>query len=66
MMEIGAKPHFWAVIRFLQTSCMSILIPKVFDMWKNVEKSHINESNYENIIGLLCEECLMEEVVCAL
>ncbi|KAJ0080907.1 hypothetical protein Patl1_10717 [Pistacia atlantica] len=60
------KPHFWAVIHFLQTSCMSTLIPQVFDMWKNVEKSRINESNYEKIIGLLCEEGLMEEVVCAL
>ncbi|KAJ0074497.1 hypothetical protein Patl1_37530 [Pistacia atlantica] len=32
------KPHFWAVIRFLQASCRSTLIPQVFDMWKNVEK----------------------------
>ncbi|KAJ0034746.1 hypothetical protein Pint_25601 [Pistacia integerrima] len=60
------KPHFWAVIRFLQTSSRSTLIPQVFDMWKNVEKSRINESNYEKIIRLLCEEGLMEEAVCAL
>ncbi|KAJ0074523.1 hypothetical protein Patl1_37584 [Pistacia atlantica] len=26
------KPHFWAVIRFLQTSSRSTLIPHVFDM----------------------------------
>ncbi|KAJ0092837.1 hypothetical protein Patl1_26124 [Pistacia atlantica] len=60
------KPHFWAVIRFLQTSSRSTLISEVFDMWKNVEKSRINESNYEKIIGLLCEEGLAEEAVCAL
>ncbi|KAJ0093264.1 hypothetical protein Patl1_26171 [Pistacia atlantica] len=59
------KPHFWVVIRFLQTSSSSTLIPQVFDMWKNVEKSRINESNYEKIIRLLCEESLMEEAVCA-
>ncbi|MBA0768325.1 hypothetical protein Gotri_017133 [Gossypium trilobum] len=35
-------------------------------MWKNIEKSRIIELNYEKIIGLLCEERMVEEVVEAL
>ena len=35
-------------------------------MWKNIEKSRINELNYEKIIGLLGEEGMMEEAVEAL
>lgn len=38
----------------------------MFDLWVNVEKSRINESNYEKIIGLLCEEGLIGEAVSAL
>lgn len=32
-------------------------------MWKNIEKSRINEFNSQKIIGMLCEEGLMEEAV---
>ncbi|MBA0765369.1 hypothetical protein Gotri_014579 [Gossypium trilobum] len=35
-------------------------------MWKNIEKSRINELNYEKIMGLLCEERIVGEVVEAL
>ncbi|KAH9649522.1 pentatricopeptide repeat-containing protein [Citrus sinensis] len=57
------KDHFWAVIRFLKNSSRSRQIPQVFDMWKNIEKSRINEFNSQKIIGMLCEEGLMEEAV---
>jgi pentatricopeptide repeat protein len=35
----------------------------VFDTWKNIEKSRINEFYYEKIIGLLGEEGVIEEAV---
>lgn len=60
------KDHFWAVIKFLKNSSRSKQIHQVFDMWKNIEKSRINEFNYQKIIGMLCEEGLMEEAVRAL
>jgi pentatricopeptide repeat protein len=34
-------------------------------MWRDVEKTRINEFNYEKIIGLLGEEGLMEDAVTA-
>ncbi|XP_057988125.1 pentatricopeptide repeat-containing protein At4g14190, chloroplastic isoform X2 [Hevea brasiliensis] len=56
-----SKEHFWAVIRFLKLSSRSKEVLQVFDTWKNIEKSRINEFNYEKIIGLLSEEDLMED-----
>lgn len=35
----------------------------MFDLWKNIEKSRINELNYCKIIKMLGEEGLMEEAV---
>ncbi|XVE81219.1 hypothetical protein DITRI_Ditri15bG0045300 [Diplodiscus trichospermus] len=60
------KDNFWAVIRFLRHASRSSEILQVFHMWKNIEKSRINELNYEKIIGLLGEEGLMEEAAEAL
>lgn len=34
---------------------------QLFEMWKKIEKSRINEFHYSKIIGLLSEEGLMEE-----
>ncbi|XP_043812284.1 pentatricopeptide repeat-containing protein At4g14190, chloroplastic-like, partial [Manihot esculenta] len=56
-----SKDHFWAVIRFLKQSSRTKEILQVFDTWKNIEKSRINEFNYEKIINLLCEEGIMED-----
>lgn len=36
---------------------------QVFDLWKNIEKSRINELNYSKIIKVLGEEGLMEEAI---
>ncbi|KAH7573366.1 hypothetical protein ACOSP7_006996 [Xanthoceras sorbifolium] len=60
------KDHFWAVIKFLKNASRSTQILPVFDMWKNIEKSRINEFNYEKIIVVLGEEGLMEVAVNAL
>ncbi|XWS09249.1 hypothetical protein CRYUN_Cryun40dG0069800 [Craigia yunnanensis] len=60
------KENFWAVIRFLRHASRSNEILQVFHMWKNIEKSRINELNYEKIIGFLGEEGMMEEAVEAL
>lgn len=38
----------------------------MFNLWKDIEKSRINEFNYEKIIELLNEEDLAEELVLAL
>ncbi|KAJ7957279.1 Pentatricopeptide repeat-containing protein [Quillaja saponaria] len=57
------KNHFWAVIRFLKNASRSNEILQVFDMWKNIEKSRINEFNYDKIICLLCEEAMMKDAV---
>ncbi|KAG2721032.1 hypothetical protein I3760_02G061900 [Carya illinoinensis] len=47
------EDHFWAVIRFLKHASRSHEILQVFDMWKDIEASRINEFYYEKIIGLL-------------
>lgn len=60
------KDYFWAVIRFLRRASRPNEILQVFDMWKNIEKSRINELNYEKIIGLLGEEGMVEEAFEAL
>ncbi|KAG6726062.1 hypothetical protein I3843_02G049600 [Carya illinoinensis] len=57
------EDHFWAVIRFLKHASRSHEILQVFDMWKDIEASRINEFYYEKIIGLLGEEGLIEEAV---
>ncbi|KAI5350140.1 hypothetical protein L3X38_003031 [Prunus dulcis] len=57
------KDQFWAAIRFLKRTFRFNEILQLFDMWKNIEKSRINEFNYSKIIGLLGEEGLIEEAV---
>ncbi|XP_024028541.1 pentatricopeptide repeat-containing protein At4g14190, chloroplastic [Morus notabilis] len=57
------KEHFWAVVRFLRHGSRTKEIVQVFDLWKNIEKSRINELNYCKIIKMLGEEGLMEEAV---
>ncbi|XP_058093434.1 pentatricopeptide repeat-containing protein At4g14190, chloroplastic [Magnolia sinica] len=58
-----SKEEFWAVIRFLdQTSQLKGALP-VFDFWKNIEKSRINEANYAKIIELLSKSGMMQEAV---
>lgn len=61
-----SKDQFWVVVRFLRNSSRSNEILPVFDMWKEKEKSRINEFNYEEIVGLLCKEGKMEEATQAL
>ncbi|XP_061338692.1 pentatricopeptide repeat-containing protein At4g14190, chloroplastic [Gastrolobium bilobum] len=61
-----SKDHFWAVVRFLKKASRFTEIVQVFDMWKNIEKSRINEFNYNKIISLLCEVGMMEVAVSAL
>ncbi|KAK6279330.1 hypothetical protein POUND7_019597 [Theobroma cacao] len=60
------KDIFWVVIRFLRRASRSNEILQVFHMWKNIEKSRINELNYEKIIGLLGEEGRVGQAVQAL
>ncbi|KAB2014400.1 hypothetical protein ES319_D09G222300v1 [Gossypium barbadense] len=60
------KNDFWAAVKFLRHAFRSNEILQVFRMWKNIEKSRINELNYEKIIGLFCEERMVEEAVEAL
>ncbi|RVW64161.1 Pentatricopeptide repeat-containing protein, chloroplastic [Vitis vinifera] len=60
------KQHFWAVIRFLKDASRSSEILPVFHLWKDMDKSRINEFNYAKIIGLLSQEDLAEESVLAL
>ncbi|KAK8493011.1 hypothetical protein V6N13_060503 [Hibiscus sabdariffa] len=60
------KNDFWAAIRFLKHASRSNEILQVFHMWKNIEKSRVNELNYEKIIRLLCEERMVETAVAAL
>ncbi|KAJ8774378.1 hypothetical protein K2173_011627 [Erythroxylum novogranatense] len=60
-----SKDHFWTVIKFLKRSTRCNEILQVFDVWKEKEKSRINELNYEKIIELLGEDGLMEEAVSA-
>ncbi|TKY47802.1 Pentatricopeptide repeat-containing protein [Spatholobus suberectus] len=61
-----SKDHFWAVVRFLKNASRFTEILQVFDTWKNIEKSRISEFNYNKIIGLLCEEGMMEGALSAL
>ncbi|CAK7348103.1 unnamed protein product [Dovyalis caffra] len=60
-----SRDHFWAVIKFLKHSGRSNQILPVFHMWRDTEKTRINEFNYEKIVGLLGEEGLMEDAVSA-
>ncbi|XP_050373457.1 pentatricopeptide repeat-containing protein At4g14190, chloroplastic [Argentina anserina] len=55
--------HFWAVIRFLIHDSRPMEILQLFDVWRNIEKSRIDEINYCKMIGLLVEEDLIEEAV---
>ncbi|PON95521.1 Pentatricopeptide repeat [Trema orientale] len=57
------KDHFWAVVAFLRHHSRSMEILQVFDMWKSIETSRINELNYNKIIKVLGEEGLLEEAV---
>ncbi|XP_043720489.1 pentatricopeptide repeat-containing protein At4g14190, chloroplastic [Telopea speciosissima] len=56
-----SKDHFWAVMRFLKETSRSKEALQVFDMWKNIEKSRINEVNYGKLIEFLGEVGLMDE-----
>ncbi|KDP32571.1 hypothetical protein JCGZ_13121 [Jatropha curcas] len=56
-----SKDQFWFTIRFLKHSFRSEEVLQVYNVWKDREKSRINELNYEKIIGLLGEEGLMED-----
>ncbi|KAL9332825.1 hypothetical protein ACSQ67_002435 [Phaseolus vulgaris] len=60
-----SKDHFWAAVRFLKNASRFVEILQVFDMWKEIEKSRISEFNYNKIIGLLCEDEMMEEALSA-
>ncbi|KAK9009707.1 hypothetical protein V6N11_036235 [Hibiscus sabdariffa] len=60
------KNDFWAAIRFLKHASRSNEILQVFHIWKNIEKSRVNELNYEKIIRLFCEERMVETAVAAL
>ncbi|KAF7837060.1 pentatricopeptide repeat-containing protein [Senna tora] len=61
-----SKDHFWTVVRFLKHASRSKEILQVFDMWKSIEESRINELNFNKIICALSEEGMMEEAVSAL
>ncbi|OVA12985.1 Pentatricopeptide repeat [Macleaya cordata] len=61
-----SKDQFWTVTRFLKETSRSKEVLQVFDLWKNLEKTRINEVNYEKIILLLGEVGLMEEAVSSL
>ncbi|KAK4266586.1 hypothetical protein QN277_027482 [Acacia crassicarpa] len=61
-----SKDQFWSVVRFLKHAARSKEILQVFDMWKKIEKSRINEVNYNKIIRVLTEEGMMEEAVATL
>ncbi|KAG2299293.1 hypothetical protein Bca4012_010863 [Brassica carinata] len=61
-----SKDRFFAVIRFLRHSSRLHEILPVFDAWKKLEPSRINEANYEKIIRFLCAERSMDEAVLAL
>ncbi|KAI3890165.1 hypothetical protein MKW92_037136 [Papaver armeniacum] len=58
-----SKDEFWTVIRFLKETSQYNQILQVFELWKNIEKTRIDEVNYEKIIVLLGEAGLMEEAV---
>ncbi|ESQ56233.1 hypothetical protein EUTSA_v10027442mg [Eutrema salsugineum] len=58
-----SKHQFWAVVRFLRHSSRLHEILPVFDAWKNLEPSRINEANYEKILRFLCEEKSMNEAI---
>ncbi|KAF3456699.1 hypothetical protein FNV43_RR01353 [Rhamnella rubrinervis] len=58
-----SKEQFWAVVEFLKHASRFNEILQVFDMWKQIEKSRINELNYKKIIKLLCGDGLVEEAV---
>ncbi|KAJ4875631.1 hypothetical protein Rs2_40649 [Raphanus sativus] len=53
------------MIRFLRRSSRLHEIP-VIDVWKRLDPSRINETNYKNMLKLLCAERLMNEDVLAL
>ncbi|KAI9115166.1 hypothetical protein K1719_014179 [Acacia pycnantha] len=61
-----SKDQFWAVVRFLKHASRSKEILQVFDMWKKIEESRINEVNYNKIIRVLTEEEMIEEAVATL
>ncbi|WCJ27536.1 hypothetical protein M5689_009270 [Euphorbia peplus] len=61
-----SEHRFWFVIRFLQLSSKSSQILQVFNFWKGIEKSRINQSNYDKIIVILCEEGITDDASSAL
>ncbi|KAL2463394.1 Pentatricopeptide repeat-containing protein [Forsythia ovata] len=56
-----SNEQFWDVVKFLRQTSRSSEFRKVFDLWKSMEKSRINEANYEKIIEILVTEGLVEE-----
>ncbi|XP_027165625.1 pentatricopeptide repeat-containing protein At4g14190, chloroplastic [Coffea eugenioides] len=61
-----SKEQFWDFIRFLRESSRTSEILQAFDLWKDVEKSRINEENYVKIISLLFEDGLTDAAILAL
>ncbi|XP_022150398.1 pentatricopeptide repeat-containing protein At4g14190, chloroplastic [Momordica charantia] len=57
--------HFWVVVKFLTQASRSHQLLKLFDAWKNIERSRINESNYEKVIVLLSRDGLMDDAMSA-
>ncbi|KAG7025298.1 Pentatricopeptide repeat-containing protein, chloroplastic, partial [Cucurbita argyrosperma subsp. argyrosperma] len=57
------RDHFWLVVKFLRNASRSHEVLKLFDTWKSIEGSRINESNYEKVIVLLSQDGLMEDAV---
>ncbi|KAE9617553.1 hypothetical protein Lal_00034915 [Lupinus albus] len=58
-----SKHHFWAVVNLLRNADRFSDILQVFDMWKSIEKSRISEFNYNKVIGLLCQEGMIEDAL---
>ncbi|XP_077226995.1 pentatricopeptide repeat (PPR) superfamily protein [Tasmannia lanceolata] len=60
------KEQFWVVMKFLKETDRMKEALQVFDSWKNIEKSRINEVNYAKVIGLLSTAGLIGEAVSTL
>lgn len=60
-----SKEQFWDFIRLLRDSSRTSEILQAFDLWKDVEKSRINEENYVKIISLLFEDGLTDAAIMA-
>ncbi|GMH20262.1 hypothetical protein Nepgr_022103 [Nepenthes gracilis] len=61
-----SEDQFWAVIEFLAQTSSFEEIPRVFDMWKNLSKSRIEEFYYSKIVIILSEVGLLDDAASAL